>query len=354
MVQRDKSKTKEKPINFIINYGPLKFPQKLLRNINIQPDILATYPAPYSKNILPSLSRFLNIEEKNLILSNGSTEIFYLLPQIFKFKKAALLVPSFWEYESTLLAGGVKINFIKLLEKDNFCFDKDKLRKALGNADCAYICNPNNPTSAYVNRDVILSLVKEFKDKLFIVDETYLLFFKDYDQKSLNTLAKNYHNLIVVTSLSKLFSIGGLRAGFCVASERNVKLINQHKNPYSVNIFSEKILPPLFQEKKYVRDTRRYVNMEKDRVYSQLQKIKWIKPFKPHANFILIKIEEKNVSLSDMVFYLAKKKILVRRGDIFRGLSDRYFRISIKTKRENNLLLKYLNEFGNRKTKRKN
>ncbi len=179
---------------------------------------------------------------------------------------------------------------------------------------------------------------------MFIIDETYPLFFKDYNKKTLNYLATKCKNLIVVSSLSKIFGIGGTRLGFCISSKNNIKLLKKNKNPYSINIIAELILPKILKETDFLNKTREFVSKEKLRIYNEIKKIKWFEPFKPVANFVLVKILDNKITLSKLEHYLEKYNTKIRRRDVINGLSNRYFRICVKTKKENNLLIKTLNK----------
>lgn len=347
MVRKNKSEERLEKISmdFSMNCSPFKVPLKTVKNLNLDPKIFSEYGSQNCEKNLKHLSRFLKIDEENMILSNGSTEIFFLLPSAFKFKKALIIIPSFWEYEHILSLYNVKLRYFKISPKNDFYLDEKDFEKEIPKVDCVYICNPNNPTSTLIDKEILLRLIEKFKNKIFVVDETYLLFLKDYKERSLNHYAARHKNLIVVSSLSKIFSVGGLRLGFCVSSKKNISAIKKYKNPYSMNILAESITKYLLQEKKHLRKTVHFIQKERERVFNELNKIKSIKPFKPDANFILTKIENKRISADKLIKYLKKKNIIVREGEIFKGLSNKYFRISLKTKKENDLLLKNLKNF---------
>lgn len=347
MVQGDNLNMSDKKdlIDFSINYSPFRISDKVFKNIKINSKIVSAYPSPYGERIIKYLTPIFRYKKENVIICNGSTEAFFLIPQTFRFNRVLLFLPSFWEYEFTISLNKIKKDFLKLSSINNFKLDIKEFENRLKKVDCVYICNPNNPTSTYIEKDILISLIKKNKSKMFVIDETYLLFFKDYNSKTLSHFATKYNNLIVVSSLSKIFGIGGLRMGFCVSSKKNINLLNKIRNPYSINILSELVLPKILKLQSYLKKIREFVLREKMRMYGNLKKIKWLKPFKPEANFILVKIIDKKVTLSKIADYLRTHKIKIRRGEVIKGLSDRYFRVCVKTREENNLLIKALNKF---------
>jgi len=193
-----------------------------------------------------------------------------------------------------------------------------------------------------------LGLIEKFKNKIFIIDETYLMFSQKYDKDTLSSYVQKFENLFVIISLSKFFSIGGIRVGLCFSSRKNIDFINNHKNYYSINILAERVIPLILKDKKYIKKTKDFVFKEMIRMYNFINKINGLKPFKPSANFILVKIENKKISLKKLIKYLSKKNVHIREGYIFKGLSGKYFRISIRKKEENEFLIKLLGDFINK------
>lgn len=346
MVQRDKFNINNNGnwIDFGVNYAPFKVSDEVFKGIKINSKLLLLYPSYHGNSVIKQLATFLDLRKEKVMVANGSTEIFFLIPEVFKFRSALLFIPSFWEYEFTISLNKIRKYFIKLPLGNNFEFNINEFEQKIKEVDCIYLCNPNNPTSSYIEKEILIPLIKKYKDKMFIVDETYLLFSKEYNKKTLNRVATEYNNLIVVSSLSKILGIGGIRLGFCISSKKNIELLKENRNPYSLNIIAELILKRILKELKYLNKTRKFISKEKIRVYNEIKKITWLTPFKPEANFMLIKIVNSKITLTILEDYLKKYKIKIRRGDIFKGLSDKYFRICIKTPKENNLLIKSLNK----------
>ncbi len=139
-------------IDFSINYALFRIPNNIFKDIKVDSRTLSIYPSPYENKVIKYLAKFLKINKENIILSNGSTEIFFLIPKIFKFNKVLLLLPSFWEYEFTVSLNKIKKNFLRLRSSNNFKFDMEEFEQKVKKADCVYICNPNNPTSTYLKK----------------------------------------------------------------------------------------------------------------------------------------------------------------------------------------------------------
>lgn len=163
-------------IDFSVNLNPLGPPKNSLRVLKKSMEDIIYYPEATPKECIESLSDFLNVSEGNVIIGNGATEIFFLLPKILDIKDALIVPPTFWEYEYTLKKYGVRPSMLFTTPNDNFHINFRRLKEKLKTAKFAYICNPNNPTSILVNKEELMSIFTEFPKCVFIIDETYLPF----------------------------------------------------------------------------------------------------------------------------------------------------------------------------------
>lgn len=152
--------------------------------------------------------------------------------------------------------------------------------------------------------------------------------------------AAKLKNLFVFFSMSKFFCIGGLRIGIGIGNKEIVSFLLKGKGLFTTSKINQKIIPLLFKDHKWIKKTRRYIKEERKRVVYELSKIKEIKVLKSEANFILVKCL-KNKNLEEE---LLKKGIKVRGGSVFKGLGNRWIRISIKDTRSNNRIIRSLKE----------
>lgn len=326
-------------IDFSVNLNPLGPPKGSFRVLKKSMEDIIYYPKAIPKECIESLSDFLKVSEDNVTIGNGATEIFFLLPKILDIKNALIVSPTFWEYEYTLKKYGVHPSMFFTKPNDNFHINFKYLKEKLKTAKFAYICNPNNPTSVLVNKEELMSIFTEFPKCVFIIDETYLPFLKGYSKMTLTKHVESTKNLIVVTSFSKIFSLPGLRIGFVASDESIISRFKKFEIPFRLNKFSEKILPYLLTERKYLEKTRDFVRLEKERVYSAIKTIPSLHPFKPDANFILIRLVNKMTSVS-MKKCLEELGIVIRDCSKFNGLGDKWIRVCINKRENNEILIK--------------
>ena len=112
----------------------------------------------------------------------------------------------------------------KIQYESDFSISLKKLRDTLSQKPrMMVICNPNNPTGTILDQDQLKSLLTDFSDTLFLVDEAYI----EYSGKTLLPFSKNYSNLILLRTFSKIYGLAGLRIGYIIASSTFIEQIKK-------------------------------------------------------------------------------------------------------------------------------
>ena len=113
----------------------------------------------------------------------------------------------------------------------------------------------------------------------------------------------------------------------------------RYKEPWTVNTIAQVAGLAAINDKEFAANTRQYVSVEKTFLYDGLTTIKGIHPFQPTVNFILVKIEDRKKTSSAIQDVLMKNNILIRNCSNFKGLDETYFRVAVKTRKQNQKLL---------------
>ncbi len=204
------------------------------------------------------------------------------------------------------------------------------------------MCNPNNPTGQLTRKEDIIELVNDNPNRLIVIDEAFMDFVEDNEKYSVIREASLFDNLIVVRSLTKFYGFPGLRLGYLVTNESIINKLMQYKEPWTVNTIAQVAGMAAINDEDFAKNTREYVSVEKRFLYEGLAKIKGIHPFQPTVNFILVRIENDRMELSEIQNYLLQNNILIRNCSNFVGLDENYFRVAVKTREDNQKLLNSL------------
>ena len=132
------------------------------------------------------------------------------------------LDPTFSMY--SLYAQIANSRYIGTGESNDFTIKVDDIIKSIkeNNPKLTIICNPNNPTGAVIKKEDVLRIVKS-TDNIVIADEAYM----EFSNESVVDEIENYDNLIVVKTMSKAFSMAGIRTGYLIAGEDIIKTIEK-------------------------------------------------------------------------------------------------------------------------------
>ncbi len=295
------------------------------------------YPDPEYRRLTLKLSEFLKIEQANIVVGNGATEIIYLVMMAIRPERAIIPVPTFTEYERALRLTGGKVKSLYLKEGQDFTLDTDELIKMAKNVQMIILCNPNNPTGKLLSRSKMQRIVDEAKKmgKFVVIDESFI----DFQlQQSLMDTIKTNQNIFIVRSFTKFFSIAGLRLGYGVGNKKLIAKIKSIKQPWTVNSLAEAVGIQILENTEKFEKLKTQIENEKNFLYKNLFKIDGMKPYTSDTNFILIKIKT-SLSSSWLTSELAKKGILIRDCSNFVGLSDKFVRMAVRKREENKKLI---------------
>lgn len=339
---------KETITSFSANVNPLGISPKMRTALIEHIDAVTSYPDREYQTLREAIGSYVNAPAKSILVGNGATELISLFIQIRKPKKALILSPTYSEYEREISLEGGQSVYYALSEAQDFVLDLEDFKAHLTNGiDFLVICNPNNPTSTALRREVLREILKECRqrDIFVMVDETYVEFAPDGEQIEAIPLTREYDNLVVLRGVSKFFASPGLRMGYAVTGNAALlEEINTQKNPWTLNSLAVVAGEQMFSDTDYIRRTQELISSERDRIYRELSSWESVKPYAPAANFILVKILKEGVTADDLFDHAIRRGLMIRNCCTFPGLSDQYFRFCFMDLKKNQELLECLKE----------
>ena len=330
-----------KMVDFSININPLGMPTRLRYDLIGIMDDLKKYPEITGESHSYYLASQLNLDENQVILGNGAIELIYLFARGLYQQggKALIVVPTFNEYERAL-----KMNGWDSIEKWQLEADKDfrlnpqdfvaAVREKAPQA--VYICNPNNPTGMAYSCDYLRGIIEELDPNInWFIDESFIDF--SAKESCLELVQEGKYRVFLLRSMTKFFGIPGVRVGYGIGHPHIIQAMWRYKEPWTINAFALKAVESLFQEVAFIKNSKKFMKEERHRVYLELSKLKGLKVFQSSADFHLCQL--RTGAAEDLNSALNLRNINIRTCMDFSGLNENYFRIAIKRKEENNLLL---------------
>lgn len=288
---------------------------------------ITSYPQANAEDLCKSLARWHHLNEDQVLVTNGATEAFYLIAQAYRGAMATVIIPSFAEYEDACLANQVRVKYIEWN-----CIHAD----AGFDSQLVFFGHPNNPDGKVFPASCVEQVVKKNPDTLFVIDEAYVDFMKDV--VSHMYLLASFQNIIIVKSLTKTYSIPGLRLGYLLAEKRIIKKIQSGKMPWSVNSLAIAAGLYISQHHSQMHFPLQQLLNDTQALIHQLNRIRYINAHETAAHFFLCKTE-KGTAADLKQFLLRTHGILIRDAGNFKSLSPQHFRIATQTKEKNELLV---------------
>ena len=287
---------------------------------------------------------FNELNKNNVVVGNGSTELMYLFAEAFlkKGDTAIIPAPTFGEYESAVRRTGETPKFVKL--DSNFNVDAGIFEQEMADAKIIFLCNPNNPTSILIPDETLTEIIKRAlkQDTLVFLDEDFLEFVENEKALTMINKIKNYPNLFILRSFTKIFGLTGLRVGYGIASEEIINVLMCAKIPWNVNCLAQAAAVAALKDQEHLRVTRELIKKEKTQLLAEFAEIKSFKIFHADANFFFIDIRKSGLTATELKNKLLQLGILIRDCTSFRGLDQYYIRVAVKTRVENERLIEAL------------
>lgn len=332
----------EEIIDFSASINPLGYPEAVRKVVSDRFNDILNYPDSGSADLRKNIAEKVQCNESNVIIGNGSNELFYLIPRALKPEKGIILQPTFSEFKDAFRNAGIGVVEITV-DNEDFPLINANLSKLNGvESGMVFLCNPNNPTGQLTQKEDIIELVNQNPNRMIVIDEAFMDFVEDDERYSVINTAPSVNNLIVVRSLTKFYGFPGLRLGYLVANESIVNRLMKYKEPWTVNTFAQIAGKTALNDREFAVRTRQYVSREKVFLYEGLSMINGLQPFKPSVNFVLVKIDDADITSSEVRNLLIENNILIRDCSNFVGLDDKYFRVAVRTREENQELLNVL------------
>ena len=238
---------------------------------------------------------------------------------------------------------GAKVIYSK---ENNFKVSVNEiLKKVSKKTKIVFLANPNNPTGTYIKKNELLLLRQKLRSNiLLVVDDAYFEYVKQKDYLSALKIFKNYKNVVMTRTFSKIYGLAGLRVGWGYGSKEIINALNKVKPPFNVS------RPALFAASAAVKDSEwlnkeiKHVNKWNKKMFNEFKRMK-IETNKSFSNFLLVNFDKVKINSSKVFKLLAKTGILVRKMDVY-GIKNS-LRITIGKSDENRKLISKMKKILN-------
>ena len=296
-------------------------------------EAISIYPEPQPYTLESHIAETLGVQPGQVCVTNGATEAIYLIAQSFAGERSTVLQPTFSEYADACRIHGHHITSLFHLPKNG------KLPEALR---MLWLCNPNNPTGEVQEKHTLLQLAENNSHVIFVIDQSY----ENFTLKPLLTTqeAVKRLNILQIHSLTKRYSMPGLRLGYLTGDSSLLHHLRTRRMPWSVNGVALMAGLFLMNHPEAMPFDLPGCLKETARLQSRLRQTGGVDVWDTDTHFMLARLRMGKASaLKD---YLAREHgILIRDASNFDGLDATYFRISTQLPQNNEQLIKAIQQW---------
>ncbi len=329
-------------LDFSASISPLGPPPAAITALQSGLTQLARYPNPQYPELKQRLAQHHHLNPDWILPGNGAAELLTWAGRDLAFLEAVYLItPAFGDYRRALSTFGAHEQPLPLpLTATAASGHVDWLKlvaQGLNHepARCGLLLNtPHNPTGYVIPQAVLETLLSQFA--LVVVDEAFMDFVLPTDQQSLIAQVDRWPNLIILRSLTKFYSLPGLRLGYAIAHPDHLQRWQQWRDPWPVNALAAAVVDVL-QDHDFQQRTWHWLAAARPALLQALQAIPGLQPWPGQANFLLVQCDRSVTALQRDL--LQHGQILIRDCLSFPELGDRYFRVAVRLPEDNERLV---------------
>jgi len=314
------------------NENPYPPSPKVIEAIkNLKPEQLRRYPQPMADTFRQAAAEVFGVECENIICVNGGDELLNIAIRAFcdENRPVAYPTPTYSLYP--VLAQMANSPAVEIPFDEEFNLPS---KLASGSAALTIVCNPNAPSGTFVPKEEISQLAEEIKG-ILLIDEAYV----DFAEDNCLELVKKFDNVIILRSMSKGYSLAGLRFGYGIADEKLIKGLRKVKDSYNVDVVAIAAATAAIQDQQYFKNNVQKVKIERKFLTEKLVGLGF-HVYPSQANFILARPSK--VRAIDIYEKLKDRNIYVRYW-AYPDIKDK-LRITVGTAEQNKKFINALKE----------
>ena len=293
------------------------------------------YPDNDQQELRKMLAGYAGVPAECIVAGHGSNTLIDFIIRLFVGPGDEVInsTPTFDIYRfSAEICGGKVININR---DDDFAINVRGIKSALSpRTKLVFLATPNNPTGNVITRKDILEIIETGLP--VVIDEAYY----EFSGETVMPLTAKYKNIIVLRSFSKWAGLAGLRIGYGFFPPRIASYMMAIKIPHNVSVAAEIAVRESLSDIDFLQSQLESIIKERSRLFNELKKISWLKPYPSQANFIYCAVLKGNAN--EIYLKLQKKGVLVRYFN--KPLLKNSLRISVGKPEHTDALIKALRE----------
>ncbi len=306
---------------------------------NIDGAALRRYPPPLANDFRDQAALLHQVRRENIVPTNGGDELLRLVFTTFADPGDTVLVmqPSYSLYPVLADIQNCKLQEVPL--EDDWSMPANFLTTAAESiARIMFLVNPHAPTGRLLDVDYLAEVAECFKGVL-VIDEAYVDFVDPENEYNAIELIQRFENVLLLRTLSKGYSLAGLRFGYGIAATSLIEpMLLKTRDSYNTDYIAQKLAVAALVSVSDARQNWDKIRKSRESLRIELKKL-GIETEPSQSNFLLAKMPQ-SINAKKLYEALKQRLILVRYFDQPR-LQDR-LRITVGTPDENQQLIQQI------------
>lgn len=327
-------------IKLASNENPFGCSPKVWEALEEEKQKLHFYPEGNAPALIEKLAEHLEVDERRLILGNGSDEIIQMLCRAYlePGDEAVMASHTFPRYETEVKIEGATP--VKVPLKDGTHDLEAMLAKVNDRTKIVWICNPNNPTGTFVTHDALSQFLDQLPPHVLVVlDEAYYEYVTDKNYPDSVSLLDYNPQIVILRTFSKIYGLAGLRIGYGIAHPEVIQQLQKVREPFNVNRLAQKAALAALEDETFVWYSRNQNRLGLEQVTKALDEL-GLSYYPSQTNFLLF---DTGFPSDEVAQFLLREGIIVRPGSQL-GFPT-HLRVTIGKKEENERFLEGLRKF---------
>lgn len=282
------------------------------------------YPDGNCTTLRNKLAAKFDVKADQLIFGAGSDEIISMITKTYVGKDDEVITSqlTFPQYKAGTVQMGGKIIEVPLTE--DYKFDLDGIIAAITDRTrVIFVANPNNPTGTIITAEEQLKFIKAIpEDVLIVMDEAYVEYIKDSTYPNTIPLLREYKNLMVLRTFSKMYGLAAMRVGYGMGHAEIIDKINRVRNPFNVTTPAQVAAIAALDDVDFVEKTFESNRLAKAYTYQQCDAL-GLGYIPSHGNFVMVNFKKPSGEFFEL---LQSKGYIVRPQPL-----DGFQRVSLGT-----------------------
>jgi histidinol-phosphate aminotransferase len=309
-------------------YPPCPEVMEVLKNFDSE--WLRRYPNPYAEDFRQAISKALGFRSDWIIVGNGSDELLNVMMRacIEPGRKVVYPTPTYVLYQTLTQMQSAEI--VEIPYSEDYKLPLEELIGA--NGAVTFIATPNSPSGHVVSMDELRKLASKLSGVL-VIDEAYV----DFAQENALDLVKEFENVISIRTLSKGYSLAGIRLGFGIANPKLLSGLYKVKDSYNIDAIACAVGAVAMSNQEYKNACVQKVKASRSLLAADLKELGF-RVWDSQTNFLLVQPDKEN---AEYLYQKLKSEGILVRYFQQPKMEDK-LRITIGTDEQNQALMQVL------------